>query len=106
MQGKLIYIGVPGTAVEPIVQVSGGEKAILTSIRLAAPTNNNGTFRMYHLAKGETAINTTEAIAYDYSVPNKSASEFLTHPLPVSPGESIWVAGSNISLAIYGVMFP
>ena len=106
MNGRLLYIGTPGTAVEPVIQVIGGEKAVLTSIRLAAPTNNNGKFNIYHLAKGEVAINTNEAIAYDFPVSSKSASEFLTHPLPVSPGEAIWVAGEHISLAIYGVTMP
>ena len=106
MQGRLLYIGTPGTAVEPIIQVTNGDKAILTSIRLSAPTNNNATFRMYHLEKGETTINTNQALAYDFQVSSKSAVEFLTHPLPVSPGEAIWVAGNNLALAIYGVTFP
>ena len=106
MQGRLLYIGTPTTAVEPVIQITNGNKAILTSIRLAAPTNNNAKFTMYHLARGETAINTTEALAYEFSVSSKSASEFLTHPLPVSPGESIYVAGSDLSVAIYGVTFP
>jgi len=103
MQGRLLYIGTPGTAVEPVIQVTNGSKVILTSIRLAAPTNNNGDFDMYHLHMGETTINTNQAIAHDYSVNSKSASEFLTHPLPVSPGESIYIAGGNVSVAIYGI---
>jgi hypothetical protein len=106
MQGKLLYIGTPGTAVEPVIQVTNGSKVILTSIRLANPTNSNGNFDMYHLAKGETTINTNEAIAHDIQINSKSASEFLTHPLPVSPGESIYIGGADISVAIYGVIFP
>ena len=106
MQGKLLYIGTPGTAVEPVIQVTNGNKVILTSIRLAAPSNNNGNFDMYHLHMGETTINTNQAIAHDFSVNTKSASEFLTHPLPVSPGESIYIGGADISVAIYGVTFP
>jgi hypothetical protein len=55
---------------------------------------------------GETTINTNQAIAHDFSVSSKSASEFLTHPLPVSPGESIYIGGGDVSVAIYGVTFP
>jgi hypothetical protein len=106
MQGRLLYIGTPGTTPEPVIQISNGNKAIITSIRLSAPTNNNGTFRMYHLHLGETTINTNQALAFDFSISSKSASEFLTHPLPVSPGESIWVGASNAAIAIYGVTFP
>jgi hypothetical protein len=106
MQGRLLYIGTPGTAAEPVIQITNGNKAIITSIRLSAPTNNNGTFRMYHLHNGETAINTNQALAFDFSISSKNASEFLTHPLPVSPGESIWVGASNAAIAIYGVTFP
>ena len=106
MTPRLLYIGTPGTAVEPVIQVTNGDKAILTSVRLSAPTNNNGTFRLYHLHKGETTINTNQALAYDFQVSSKSASEFLTHPLPVSPGEAIWLGGANVAVAIYGVTFP
>jgi hypothetical protein len=52
---------------------------------------------------GETTINTNQAIAHDFSVSSKSASEFLTHPLPVSPGESIYIGGGDVSVAIYGI---
>jgi hypothetical protein len=106
MQGKLLYIGTPGTAVEPVIQVTNGGKVLLTSIRLCAPTNNNGSFDMYHLHLGETTINTNEAIAFNFAVTSKSAIEFLTHPLPVSPGESIWVGADDVAIAIYGVTFP
>lgn len=106
MQGKLLYIGTPGTAVEPVIQVTNGGKVVITSIRLANPGNSNGNFDMYHLHKGETTINTNQAIAHDVQVNSKSASEFLTHPLPVSPGESIWVGGGDVSVAIYGVTMP
>ena len=103
MTPRLLYIGTPGTAVEPVIQVTNGDKAVITSIRLAAPTNNNAKFNMYHLHHGETAINTNQALAYEFQVSSKSASEFLTHPLPVSPGESIWVGGQHVAVAIYGV---
>lgn len=106
MTPRLLYIGTPGTAVEPVIQVTNGGKVLLTSVRLCAPTNNNGTFRMYHLHLGETSINTNQALAFDLQISSKSASEFLTHPLPVSPGESIWVGASNAAVAIYGVTFP
>jgi hypothetical protein len=106
MQGKLLYIGTPGTAVEPVIQVTNGAKVILTSIRLAAPTNSNGSFDMYHLHLGETSINTNQAIAFNFPLTSKTALEFLTHPLPVSPGESIWVGADDVSVAIYGVTFP
>jgi hypothetical protein len=40
------------------------------------------------------------------SVASKAATEFLTHPLPVSPGESIWVSGDKCVIAVYGVTYP
>ena len=106
MQTRLLYIGTPGTAVEPVIQVTNGDKAVITSIRLCAPTNNNGTFNLYHLDRGQVTINTNEALAYDFQVSSKSAVEFLTHPLPVSPGEALWVAGEHVAVAIYGVTYP
>jgi hypothetical protein len=106
MQGKLLYIGTPDTTPEPVIQISNGSKAIITSIRLCAPTNSNGSFDMYHLHLGETTINTNEAIAFNFPINSKTAVEFLTHPLPVSPGESIWVGADDVSVAIYGVTFP
>jgi hypothetical protein len=106
MQGKALYIGTPGTAVEPVIQITNGNKAVITSIRLAAPTNNNGKFSMYHLTRGEVSIDTNQCIAHEVTVNSKNATEFLTHSLPVSPGESIYVSGQHISVAIYGVTFP
>lgn len=106
MTPRLLYIGTPGTAVEPVIQVTNGSKALLTSIRLCAPTNSNGSFDMYHLHLGETSINTNQAIAFNLPINSKVALEFLTHPLPVSPGESIWVGADDVSVAIYGVTFP
>jgi len=103
MNAKAIYIGTPGTAVEPVVQITNGNKSIITSIRLCAPTNNNAQFSMYHLSRGETSIDTAQALAYEVSVNAKNATEFLTHPLPVSPGESLWISGSNLAVAIYGI---
>jgi hypothetical protein len=52
------------------------------------------------------SIDTNQCIAHEVTVNSKNATEFLTHSLPVSPGESIYVAGENISVAIYGVTFP
>ena len=106
MTPRALYIGTPGTAVEPVIQVLNGDKVLFTSIRLAAPTNNNGKFSMYHLTRGEVSIDTNQCIAHEVTVNSKNATEFLTHPLPVSPGESIYVAGQDISVAIYGVTFP
>lgn len=106
MTPRLLYIGTPATTPEPVVQVTNGNKVLLTSIRLSAPTNNNGSFDMYHLHLGETTINTNQAIAFNFPVTSKSAAEFLTHPLPVSPGESIWVGADDVAIAIYGVTFP
>ena len=103
MNGKALYIGTPSTTPTPVLQVTDEQKFVLTSIRLAAPTNNNGTFGMYHLTLGETSVNTAECIAHDLQVNSKSASEFLTHPMPVSPGESIYVSGEHLSVAIYGI---
>lgn len=106
MQGKLLYIGTPSTAVEPVIQVMNGDKVVITSIRLSAPTNNNGTFDMYHMNQGKTVISTTQALAFNLSVGSKTVAEFLTHPIPVSAGESIWVGASHVSVAIYGVTLP
>lgn len=106
MTPRLLYIGNPTTAVEPVLQITNGGKALLTSIRISAPTNNNGTYEIHHLSRGETAASTANAIAYNVQQNSKSASEFLTHPLPLSPGEAVWVSGSNVVLAFYGVTFP
>lgn len=106
MQSRLLYIGSPSTAVEPVLQVTNGGKAIITSIRVAAPTNHNGSFEIHHLSKGETAATTTNSIAYNVPCDSKRALEFLTHPLPLSPGEAMWVSGDDVTIAIYGVTFP
>lgn len=106
MDGKLLYIGNPTTNVEPVIQITNGGKAIITSIRIAAPTNNNGTYEIHHLAKGSTSATTANSIAYNVQQSSKGASEFLTHPLPLSPGEALWVSGSNVCIAVYGVTFP
>ena len=106
MTPRLLYIGNPTTAVEPVLQITNGGKAIITSIRISAPTNNNGTYEIHHLTKGETAASTANAIAYNVQQNSKTSSEFLTHPLPISPGEALWVSGSNVVLAFYGVTFP
>lgn len=107
MQSRLLYIGNPSTsAPEPVIQINNGGKAVITSIRVAAPTNNNGTYEIHHLTRGETSATTANAIAYNVGISSKDASEFLTHPLPVSPGEALWVSGSNVVIAVYGVTFP
>ena len=104
MIARLLYIGSPTTTVEPVLQVTNGGKAVITSIRIAAPTNNNGTYEIHHLWKGETAASTSNAIAYNVQADSKKAFEFLTHPLPLSPGEALWVSGSNVTVAVYGVV--
>ena len=106
MQGKLLYIGVPSTAVEPVIQVTNGSKAIITSIRIAAPAAKNGSYEIHHVPAGGTATSTTNSIAYNVPVTSKEVHEFLTHPLPVSAGESIWISGDSVVLAFYGVTFP
>lgn len=103
MLARLLYLGSPTTAVEPVLQVTNGSKAVITSIRVSAPTNNNGTFEIHHLWKGETAVSTANAIAYNVQCSSKDAIEFLAHPLPISPGEALWISGSNVTVAIYGV---
>jgi len=105
MTPRLLYIGSPGTAVEPIIQVLNGSKVLLTSIRLAA-IGKAGSFWMYHMNNGNTVLDSTKAIADQVDVANKAAVEFLTHPLPVSPGESIWVGADSVAIAVYGVTFP
>ena len=103
MQAALIYLASPITTPQPAVQVNNGGKVILTSIRVCAPTNNNGTLDLYHLWRGQTSTSTSNAIAYNLSITSKAAEEILTHPLPLSPGESFWVSGDHITVAIYGI---
>lgn len=107
MQGKLLYIGTPTTATdEPVVQVENGHKVVVTSIRIANPQSGAGYVDIHHLSKGETAATTTNSIAYNVSVSAKHATEFLTHPLPLSPGEALWVSGDKCVIAVYGVVMP
>lgn len=104
MNAKLLYIGNPSTsAPEPVIQVTNGGKAIITSIRIAAPTNNNGTYEIHHLRNGETAASTANSLAFNVAITSKHVSEFLTHPLPVSPGEALWVSGDKVCVAVYGI---
>ena len=103
MQSKLLYIGQPTTAVEPILQITNGGKAIITSIRICAPTNNNGKYEIHHLRYGDTTVGTDNALAYNVQQNSKTASEFLTHPLPLSPGEALWVSGDDVTIAVYGI---
>lgn len=105
MQSRLLYIGTPtSTSDEPVVQVAHGGKVIITSIRIANPQSGAGYYDIHHLSKGETAATTSNTIAFNVSVASKAATEFLTHPLPVSPGESIWVSGDKCVIAVYGII--
>lgn len=107
MQGRLLYIGTPtSVADEPVIQVTNGSKAIITSIRVANPQSGSGYYDIHHLSKGETAATTTNAIAFNVALASKAAEEVLVHPLPVSPGEALWVSGDKCNIAVYGVTFP
>jgi hypothetical protein len=107
MTPRLLYIGNPSTTgPQPVIQITNGGKAIITSIRIAAPTNNNGTYEIHHLSGGETAATTANSIAYNVSITSKNVAEFLTHPLPLSPGEALYVSGDKVVVAVYGVTFP
>lgn len=106
MEGKLIYIGIPITTPSPIVQVTNGSKVVITSIRIANSQTNNRTYEIHHVARGETAATSANALAFNVQATSKTAAEFLTHPLPISPGESLWISGDGITFAIYGVVFP
>lgn len=107
MQGKLLYIGHPtSVADEPVIQVTNGSKVIITSIRVANTQSGAGHYDIHHLTKGETAATTTNAIAFNVTLASKHVAEFLTHPLPVSPGEALWVSGDKCNIAVYGVTFP
>lgn len=107
MTPRLLYIGNPSTsAPEPVIQVTNGGKAVITSIRIANPTSSNGSYEIHHLAKGETAATTANAIAFNVAMNSKTVQEFLTHPLPISPGEALWVSGDDVVFAVYGITFP
>lgn len=104
MNAKLLYIGNPSTAApEPVIQVTNGGKAVITSIRIANPTSGNGSYEIHHLSRGETAATSTNAIAFNVAMNAKTVQEFLVHPLPVSPGEAIWVSGDDVVFAVYGI---
>lgn len=104
MQGQLLYIGAPGTTPNPVVQVLNGHHVLVTSIRVSTPTNNNGTYELHHVRNGQTAATTTNTLAYNVALTSKNAAEFLTHPLPLSPGEALWASSSNVVVAVYGVV--
>jgi hypothetical protein len=107
MTPRLLYIGNPSTTgPQPVLQITNGGKAIITSIRIAAPTNNNGTYEIHHLSGGETAASTANSLAYNVTLNAKNVTEFLTHPLPLSPGEALYVSGDKVVVAVYGVTFP
>jgi hypothetical protein len=104
MNAQLLYIGSPTSAVEPVIQVTNGGKAVITSIRVCTPTNSNGTYEIHHLRYGQTAATTGNALAFNIAITSKQSVEFLTHPLPLSPGEALWVSGSNVTMAVYGIV--
>lgn len=104
MQGRLLYIDAPGTTPAPVVQVLNGSQILVTSIRVSAPTNNNGSYELHHVRNGETSANTTNSLAYNVALTSKHAAEFLTHPLPLSPGEALWASADDVVIAIYGVV--
>jgi hypothetical protein len=104
MQGRLLYINAPTATPTPVVQVLNGNQILVTSIRISTPTNSNGTYELHHVRNGETAATTTNTLAFNVALASKNAVEFLTHPLPLSPGEALWVSGSNVVMAIYGVV--
>jgi hypothetical protein len=103
MNAKLLYIALLESVPKPAVQVNNGGKIVITSIRLSAPTNNNGTYEIHHLRNGEAGATTSNTLAFNVALSSKSAIEFLTHPIPLSPGESIFVSGSHVVIAIYGI---
>lgn len=104
MNAQLLYIDVPPTVPEPAVQTTNGQRIVITSIRICAPTNNNGTYELHHVWKAELAASTSNALAYNVSVNSKTTVEFLTHPIVLSPGESLWISGSNVTVAVYGII--
>jgi hypothetical protein len=104
MNAQLLYIGSPTSAVEPVIQVTNGGKVVITSIRVCTPTSSNGSYEIHHLRYGDTTVTTENALAYNVALTSKSAIEFLTHPLPLSPGEALWVSGDDVTMAIYGIV--
>jgi hypothetical protein len=104
MQGQLLYIDAPSTTPAPAVQVINGHQVLLTSIRIATPTSSNGSYELHHVRHGQTAATTTNTLAYNVALTSKHAIEFLTHPLPLSPGEALWVSGDDVVIAVYGVV--
>ena len=88
MNAKLLYIALLESVPKPAVQVNNGGKVVITSIRLSAPTNNNGSYEIYHVRNGEAA-STSNTLAYNVALSSKHVTEFLTHPIPLSPGESL-----------------
>lgn len=104
MNAQLLYIGSPTSAVQPIIQVTNGHKVVITSIRICTPTNSNGTYEIHHLRYGDTAVTTANALAFNVAITSKQSLEFLTHPLPLSPGEALWVSGSSVTFAVYGII--
>jgi len=104
MNATLLYIGTPNSRLEPVIQMENGSKAVITSIRICAPQNKNGIYEIHHVAKGGTAATTANALAFNVTLAQKTAAEFLVHPLPISPGESLWISGDGVTFAVYGIL--
>lgn len=103
MQSKLLYIGIPTAFPAPVVQMTNGQKAIITSIRISNTQNKNATYEIHHTRMGETAATASNALAFNVIQAQKTAAEFLTHPIPVNPGEALWLSGDGITFAVYGI---
>lgn len=103
MTPKLMYIGIP-VATDPVVQPLEGQRAVITSIRLCAASGKNGTYEIHHVPSGYTATGPDNALAYNTILNDKVTQEFLTHPMVVGEGESLWIRGDGVTFAIYGIL--
>lgn len=101
---KLLYIGIPTTTVQPVVQPLEGQRAVITSIRLSAYDNKAGTFEIHHVRNGETVTASANSLAFNVPMNAKTAMEFLTHPIVVGEGEGLWISGEAICFAVYGIV--
>lgn len=84
--------------------MTNGQHAVITSIRISNTQNKNATYEIHHTRMGETAATTSNALAFNVEEKAKGASEFLTHPIPISPGEALWISGDGVTFAVYGIM--
>jgi hypothetical protein len=103
MQAKLLFIGIPNPVAAPVIQMTNGEKAIITSIRISNTQTNNRVYEIHHSRNGETAATASNAIAFNVTQNSKTVSEFLVHPIPISPGEALWLSSSGVTIAVYGI---